>query len=183
MDKVQISRELVTRHNAFISKLRSLSNEDFQRKPGKKWTSGQQLDHILKSVAQTDKTYAIPLLVLKEKFGMSDRASIPYDNLAQQYLKVLDHHRDYVLPEKFAPDEISIGNRQKSLDRLQKLAKELSSKAQRFSEEELDMYCIPHPVMGKLTLREMFYFTLYHVQHHDQQILQNLKDHKHATKS
>ncbi|HRH60621.1 MAG TPA: DinB family protein, partial [Chitinophagaceae bacterium] len=33
-------------------------------------------------------------------------------------------------------------------------------------EDELDVYILPHPLLGKLTLREMLYFTIYHAEHH-----------------
>jgi hypothetical protein len=39
----------------------------------------------------------------------------------------------------------------------------------------LDLLILPHPLLGKLTLREMLYFTLYHVEHHEKQVLENLK--------
>lgn len=32
--------------------------------------------------------------------------------------------------------------------------------------DELDKYILPHPLLGKLTIREMMYFTIYHVEHH-----------------
>ncbi|MBN8578769.1 MAG: DinB family protein [Cytophagales bacterium] len=50
----------------------------------------------------------------------------------------------------------------------------LASKLNRFSEAELDLYILPHPLLGKLTLREMIYFTCYHVQHHQELVKQNL---------
>ncbi|RZL03090.1 MAG: DinB family protein [Pedobacter sp.] len=42
-----------------------------------------------------------------------------------------------------------------------------------WSTDELDEYCIPHPVLGKLTVREMIYFTSIHTEHH-RQLLQNV---------
>ena len=36
----------------------------------------------------------------------------------------------------------------------------------KWSEAELDRYLLPHPLLGKLYLREMLYFTIYHTQHH-----------------
>jgi hypothetical protein len=42
----------------------------------------------------------------------------------------------------------------------------LSEKLDKFTEEELDKYILPHPLLGKLTIREMMYFTIYHVLHH-----------------
>jgi hypothetical protein len=40
------------------------------------------------------------------------------------------------------------------------------SNLQNWSEEELDIYNCPHPVLGKTTIKEVLYFTIYHVQHH-----------------
>ena len=31
---------------------------------------------------------------------------------------------------------------------------------------DLDAVLLPHPLLGKLTVREMLFFTVYHVQHH-----------------
>ena len=40
----------------------------------------------------------------------------------------------------------------------------------KWSEGDLDLYVIPHPLIGGLTFREILYFTIYHVQHHKKQI-------------
>lgn len=44
-----------------------------------------------------------------------------------------------------------------------------------FTEKELDQYVLPHPLLGKLTLREMMFFTIYHVQHHEVLTKKNLE--------
>lgn len=36
----------------------------------------------------------------------------------------------------------------------------------RWSERRLDVWTLPHPLMGPLTVREMLCFTVYHNQHH-----------------
>ncbi|QLH34686.1 MAG: DinB family protein [Cyclobacteriaceae bacterium] len=58
--------------------------------------------------------------------------------------------------------------------RLTKEVNRLAAKLNRFSEAELDLYILPHPLLGKLTLREMIYFTCYHVQHHQELTTKNL---------
>ena len=175
MDKQAIIEQLVKRHDAFIQKIASLSDEDFLRNPAEKWNAGQQLDHIIKSVARTDMAFGLPLFVLEGKFGFAERPSKSYQDLVNWYLQVLEENKGYVLPEAFAPEEIAEGHKQKNLERLHKLVEKLCYRIENFSEEELNTYMIPHPVMGKLTLLEMLYFTIYHVQHHDRQILTNLE--------
>ena len=44
------------------------------------------------------------------------------------------------------------------------------SNLQNWSEEELEMYNCTHPVFGKITVREILYFIIYHVQHHKEAI-------------
>ncbi|MBK7609450.1 MAG: hypothetical protein IPI18_20745 [Saprospiraceae bacterium] len=43
-----------------------------------------------------------------------------------------------------------------------------------FSEAEIDRYLIPHPLVGKITMREMFYFTVFHAGHHQNNLIRDL---------
>jgi uncharacterized damage-inducible protein DinB len=51
----------------------------------------------------------------------------------------------------------------------------LNRKIDKISEEDLDKHILPHPLIGKTTIREILYFTIYHVQHHQKAIKENLK--------
>ena len=42
-----------------------------------------------------------------------------------------------------------------------------------WSEKDLDKYKLPHPLLGKLTVREMLFFTIYHNEHHLKAMLKN----------
>ena len=42
-------------------------------------------------------------------------------------------------------------------------------------EQDLDRYVLPHPLLGKLTLREMLFFTLYHNYHHVRNVAARLQ--------
>ena len=53
-------------------------------------------------------------------------------------------------------------------------AMKLNYNSDKFSEDEIDTYILPHPLLGKLTIREMIYFTIYHVEHHQNNTKQNL---------
>jgi hypothetical protein len=43
-------------------------------------------------------------------------------------------------------------------------------------EAQLDQYLVPHPLLGKITLRELGYFTIYHTQHHLRNLLGRLPE-------
>lgn len=55
---------------------------------------------------------------------------------------------------------------------------QLIKSIQKYSEQELDQTILPHPLLGKITLREMLYFTIYHVEHHHHLTKNNLSFHK-----
>ena len=44
----------------------------------------------------------------------------------------------------------------------------LTQGMERWTETQLDAHRMPHPLMGKLTVREMMLFTLLHNRHHVQ---------------
>ena len=41
--------------------------------------------------------------------------------------------------------------------------------AEKWDEKELDEYYLPHPILGKLTVREILFFTIYHNLRHARQ--------------
>ena len=47
-------------------------------------------------------------------------------------------------------------------------------------EEDLDRYLAPHPLLGKITLRELAYFTIYHTHHHLQIIKDRMAEFPHS---
>ena len=72
----------------------------------------------------------------------------------------------YTASGRFIPKPVNISNRLRLAKSLVLKVGKLSYHIDRFSEQELDTLILPHPLLGKLTLREMLYFTCYHVEHH-----------------
>jgi hypothetical protein len=164
MNKEQIADLLRTNHAQFIDQVRGLSETDLCYAPGGKWSAAQQLDHIIKSVSPVNMAMGLPKFILTWKFGTSNRPSKTYDELIEKYkVKLLEGGK---ASERFVPPTITVGQREKLVAQLYSLIKKLSAKTEKHSEEALDKYILPHPLLGKLTLREMLYFTAYHVQHH-----------------
>jgi uncharacterized damage-inducible protein DinB len=50
----------------------------------------------------------------------------------------------------------------------------------KWTDPQLDQYIAPHPLLGKITLRELAFFTIYHTQHHlsiiNERLLENNMD-------
>ena len=79
-------------------------------------------------------------------------------------------------PERYVPPAVSPDQRGLLSETLIKLTNKLYSKINSFTEQELDSLRIPHPLLGKLTLREMLYNAIYHVEHHQEQAKRNIKE-------
>ena len=135
--------------------------------------AGQHLDHIIKSVAVLTKAFGVPRFILKSKFGVANRASRTSDTLIKRYLEKLKTAKP--TPSRFQPVIINFNEKEKAIEKLQKLVNKLCKRAMRFSENKLDVYILPHPLLGKLTLRELLHFTSYHVKHHHELITESLK--------
>lgn len=156
---------LEVHHRNFSEEINALTSDVFEFSWKEKWTPGQQLIHIQKSIAPVVLAFRIPRFLLKFQFGVTNRPSRSYDELVARYLKALEG-RTATAPKAFQPTRISFSNRSRMVKRYQKTVQKLIKLTQSCSEKDLDYYVLPHPLIGKLTLREMIYFSIYHVQHH-----------------
>jgi hypothetical protein len=173
MTKEQISDLLKTNHAQFIEQVQRLSDTDLCYAPKGKWSAVQQLDHIVRSISPVNMAMGLPKFILKWKFGIANRPSKAYEGLTEKYIRKLQQGGK--ASGRFIPSTAIPGQKEKLVAQLNTLVKKLSAKTKMHSEEALDKYILPHPLLGKLTLREMLYFTAYHVQHHGE-LVQNALD-------
>lgn len=173
MQVTELKKQLIQTHTEFTNTIVALNESDFLHSAaGNKWNAGQQLQHIVMSVSPLIWALRLPKFVLKMWFGKANRKSRSYDELVSRYKqKLADGGR---APARFSPMNIAFSQKENVQNKLLKLVEKLCSMQSKFSNEELDLFILPHPLLGKLTIREMYYFTLYHVQHHHQQCISNL---------
>jgi hypothetical protein len=172
MNKAEIQKHLRDSHAQFIRRMAAMSNKDFLKSNNGKWTAAQQLEHIVKSVQPVKLALTLPGFFLKMTFGKANRPSRTYDALVEKYQSKLAEGG--VSPGRFIPTAVELEDRNRLLNKLQSLVDSLIRLVNDFSEEQLDLLILPHPLLGKLTLREMLCFTIYHVRHHDKQVIQNI---------
>lgn len=170
MEKDKIIYELKHYHLDFIKHLKSLPSEKITLSVMGKWSAAQQLDHIIKSVSPVSLAFSIPNFILKITFGKSNRPSKTYDELVKKYHGKLAAGGKAT--NRFVPKSNNDIAQQSA--KLKSVVDSLCKKVEGYSEKELDLLLFPHPLLGKLTLREMLYFTIYHVQHHQRQFENNL---------
>jgi hypothetical protein len=85
MEISELQRKLKESHVHFIGTVNRVADADFTKSVNQKWTAGQQLDHIIKSVAPVNLALALPAFVLKMSFGKANRPSRTYDQLVEKY--------------------------------------------------------------------------------------------------
>ncbi len=153
---------LLDRYADFTSYMRSLPDAKANLAAPGKWSPAQQAQHLLKSVKPVNLAFSLPGFVLSMSFGRANRPSRTYDELVARYKSKLaaggKSSKPFVPGVPASPREV--------YDRLDATVKSLSQKVGGESETRLDKYILPHPLLGKLTLREMIYFTAYHATHH-----------------
>jgi hypothetical protein len=164
MTRQQITTRLNENHKVFIDYMNSLSEKDFMYAPKEKWTAGQQLEHILLSVKPLVQVLMLPNFAIKMWFGKSNRQGKTYDELIAKYKSKLQLGGR--ASGRFVPKPVIFQQRTKLAEAIIQLINKLDKQFNKFSDKDLDEMILPHPLLGKLTLREMMYFTIYHVEHH-----------------
>ena len=168
MTKEEIIDQLRVNHKAFTDFILKLDEKEFLFTVKNKWTAGQQAAHILRSVKPVTLAFGLPLFLLRIVFGKANRPSRGYGTLVHRYYDKLAAGGK--ASGRFIPPEIAYSQKEKICNSIMAATEILCSRAAKYSDNELDKYILPHPLFGKLTCREMLYFTIYHVEHHHNNI-------------
>ncbi|HEX8395694.1 MAG TPA: DinB family protein [Longimicrobium sp.] len=147
-----------------------LSDAGFVHRVGDAWTPAEHLHHLNVSVSAVAKALGYPKLVPGLLFGRARQPSRTYAQVRHAYRAVLagggGASGRYVPPRvEAAPAEVP-ARRAELLARWARVNARLRAGVETWSDAQLDQLRLPHPLLGKLTVREMLFFTLYHNQHH-----------------
>lgn len=172
--------EIILRMNdvtaQFIADCIAIPDEIFFRQPLTKWSIAQNITHLESAAKMTSLAYRLPKFIVKIYGGKPNRPSRSYEDLVAKYKLKLEQGGKASGP--YIPKTIPTSTgKSKILERFNKRMQSLSSSIlNRWNDAQLDQYLAPHPLLGKITLRELCYFTIYHTLHHDQIIKQRLND-------
>ena len=119
--------------------------------------------HLTKGIRAVLKALSMPRLVLRVLFGRPRRASVTYDELRTRYQGVLEAGGR---AGRFAPSAATQHDRAAILRHLAAANSALIAAAGKWQDADLDRHQLPHPLLGKITVREMLLFTIYHQHHH-----------------
>ncbi len=146
----------------------SFSPDDFFRRPEPEvWSPGENVIHLVKSVKAVAGGMQQPKLLLRSMFGTA-RGSQRYGEVRDRYLQALADGA--VATGRFVPPASPQGDaapsRSRALAGWQSAGDSLVKVVGKWREDALDKYRLPHPVLGKISVREMLFFTHYHDLYH-----------------
>ncbi|WP_373551474.1 DinB family protein [Haliscomenobacter sp.] len=168
MNKQEIIQRLHTQYGQFCELVQNLSPEAFIFHREGKWSAAQQLDHLIRSVRPVVLGLSLPSFLLRLIFGRAKHASQDYDTLVKTYQAALANGGKS--PKAYEPKVPGEGFQSYGAEKLMQMIAGLDRLLDSLSESELDTLQAPHPLLGKLTLRELMYFTIYHAQHHQRNV-------------
>ncbi len=148
----------------------------FFRQPAEKWSVAQNVTHLITSANMTRLAYRLPKFMVRIYSGKPNRPSRSYDELVAKYkLKLQQGGR---ASGRFVAKTVDASvSKEKLVDSFSKSMEILISTInKKWTETQLDQYLAPHPLLGKLTLRELCFFTIYHTEHHLAIIKERLND-------
>lgn len=170
--KAQLIHRLDISNQRVIDWFTALPVETFFIHFEKAWSASQNVDHLIKAHKPVALALKIPKLALRTMFGKPDKASMSYEELCQIYRNEIANGAQAsgrYLPEQ---EDLTSQTETKKRDLLRKFSKvsnDLVLAAEKWNDKELDEYLLPHPILGKLTIREMIFFTIYHNLRHASQ--------------
>lgn len=165
--KAEILKSINATFSSVASFAKQQQEENFQSSSYGKWSAQQHLDHLSQSTAILNKALSKHRLLLRYSFGKPNRNPRTYDQVVSRYNERLKE----VSPGTKSPFEgKQVGTQKEAINYFEKEAEKLSKLTAKWKDKHLDNYLLPHPLLGKMTLREILFFTIYHTNHHGKSI-------------
>ena len=166
-----IVMQLHSAEKEFTGFCSALTDEKFFYQTGGKWSPAQQVKHLITATNMARLPFMLPGFMVRLIGGKPNRKSRTYEELVAKYNMKLEQggraSGRYVpkpIPASYGKER-SLNNFTNAMNRF------IQSMNSIRKEAKLDNLIAPHPLLGKITLRELCYFTIYHIQHH----LHNIK--------
>lgn len=168
MSQPDIVESLQRLHAESDTYLSALPLDTFVRPQGRKWSPADHVRHLSKATYPLVRALSLPRALLFLRFGIQFRPSRPFSQIRAVYREQLDAGatagRFAPAPQPVPPDARAW--REDVMMSWRSAASALHAGIRLWPESSLDRFRLPHPVLGRLSVREMLFFTLYHNAHH-----------------
>lgn len=166
MTKKEVVDIVLEKHQTLFDWLNNHPDEQWVTGPEGKWNTGEHIVHLIQSETALNKALMLPKFYLKYKFGTNNRENRSYDQIVKKYQDKLAANPGVVagISKKMPP--ITLSNKSTYVAELKKQKQKLVKRFQKWNEKDLDIYLLPHPLLGRMTIREIIIWTAYHTEHH-----------------
>lgn len=146
----------------------AMADEEFVAPIGSAWSPADNVRHLTKSTRAVTQGLRVPRLLLRLLYGNAGGVSMSYQRLVDRYHEALKRGGQ---AGRFAPRPVAVPGdpsayRRELLDEHRAVVHDLADRLMTWDRRHVDGVRMPHPLLGRLTVREMLMFTLYHNQHH-----------------
>lgn len=144
----------------------ALTDERFFYAPPGKWSAALQVKHLIIATNMAKLPFILPKPIVRWVGGKAKKASRPYEELVETYKTKLAQGGK--ASGKYIPKPLATNyGKQRLLTDFTTAMHQLGlSLRRRWNDQQPDQYTVSHPLLGKITLRELCYFTIYHAEHH-----------------
>jgi [ribosomal protein S5]-alanine N-acetyltransferase len=148
----------------------AIPDAELVRRPGEAWSPAEHLDHLNIAVSAVARGFSMSPLLLRLRFGRSGRQSRSYEELRSDYQGRLAAggraSGRFIPPRSAAASSDAATRKVDLLARWTRVNGRLRDALGTWSERNLDRTLMPHPLLGRITARELAFFTIYHGGHH-----------------
>lgn len=171
MKKEAIAKLLEEKHQVLFNWLEEQPDDNWNKSPDGKWTVGQQILHLVNSLQALNKALSYPRFFLKYKFGLCNREPRKYKIIVEKYQQKLLENQERTRTFNQDLKKPLQKDRERLITKLRIQNKKLQYKLKKISDVNLDTLVIPHPLMGKMTIREIIMWTAHHTEHHTESLV------------
>jgi len=166
MNKLDIIDKLKSKHQDLYAWLDAHPNEKWVQGPDGKWTTGEHIVHLIQSLKALNQAFRVPKFFLKYKFGSNNRKNRSYDEVVEKYHEKLAANPGVVAPISRNMPIMTPTDKVDYIYQLEQQKLKLIIKFDRWTDKDIDTYLLPHPLLGRMTIREIVMWTAYHTEHH-----------------
>ena len=173
MSKEELIAAFYNNHECFLSFIQEMDTDHFMLHKPEKWTPGQQLEHIGLCIKPLEQVLANRDFIA-QKFGTLTRPAYTDEEVVRMYTLALAQGGK--APDKFVPTAVDLSQKEALLRQTRETTQTICNCLRTYTEDELDTLVLPHPLLGSLSIREMFYLMSQHALHHLEQMKLNLRN-------
>jgi hypothetical protein len=166
MEKDTIADLIDQKYNALVEWIENHPDDLWTQGPEGKWTTGQHVLHLLQSITPLNNALSLPKFFVRYKFGKANRPVRDYDAIINRYKERLAQSQGKTFKGSQNMKVPNLTDKHYLINRIQTESKKLQYKTKKISNKNLDSLVLPHPLMGKMPVREIIMWSAYHVEHH-----------------